>query len=67
MRSVTRSEILACVDAIALEVAGKIAEYERIQKELERLRAQVAPAENIPRKLDTHEMVSRLIPRRRTA
>ena len=68
MNGMRRREILACMDALALEIAGKIADYKRAQVDLENLRAQVKPAENLPRNFDTHELVSqRLGGRRRTA
>lgn len=67
MKGMTRSDILACMDALALEIASKIADYKRLEAEVASLREQVKPSEDHPRNLDTHEMVSRLIPRRRTA
>lgn len=67
MNRLNRREMLACIDAIALEVASKIADYTRIQDDVERLRSQVLNREDVPRNIDTHELVSQRFGARRTA
>ena len=67
MPNIKRSEILACLDAIALEVADKIQDYKRIRDDVERLRSQVLNREDVPRNIDTHELVSQRFGARRTA
>lgn len=69
-----RSEIIACIDTLALELASKIADHQRfasayqhMSDELEALRRRIMPGEDHPRNLDTHELVSSVLGRRRTA
>lgn len=65
----TRSQLIACLDAVASECTTKAAEYQHLLETVENLRAQVALQrdESVPRYLDTHEMVSSRFGGKRTA
>lgn len=61
----SRSAIIACMDAIALEIASKIADYKALESRLELLRREVAPYEDRPPYVDTHELIGNAFTRRR--